>query len=313
MPLELKTTFRFKLINSVSSSTRHVYRGSIHAQITELRFNAFNMTAPSHNWAGLWSHPRDTSINYNSLDYWVDYAKTAERGLLDGIFLADVFGVYDVFGDSPDTAVRHAVQLPNAEPTLLVSAMALATKHLGFGITSNLTFEHPYQLARRFSTLDHLTNGRIGWNIVTGYLDSGARGMGLPASRVHDERYDAAEDFLEASYKLWEGSWEDDAIAAIATRKSSPTRQRCIRSTTREPIIASTAFTSPSRHRSERRCCTRRERRSAAARLPPGMPRPSSSTGRPSRSSRELSVRSGPRQRSSAAIPTTSGCLPAQP
>ena len=93
----------------------------------ELRFNAFNMTAPSHNWAGLWSHPRDTSINYNSLDYWVDYARTAERGLLDGIFLADVFGVYDVFGDSPDTAIRHAVQLPNAEPTLLVSAMALAT------------------------------------------------------------------------------------------------------------------------------------------------------------------------------------------
>jgi FMN-dependent oxidoreductase (nitrilotriacetate monooxygenase family) len=182
------------------------------AKPRELRFNAFNMTAPSHNWAGLWSHPRDTSINYNSLDYWVEYARTAERGLLDGIFLADVFGVYDVFGDSPDTAIRHAVQLPNAEPTLLVSAMALATKHLGFGITSNLTFEHPYQLARRFSTLDHLTNGRIGWNIVTGYLDSGARGMGLPASRVHDERYDAAEDFLEASYKLWEGSWEDDAV-----------------------------------------------------------------------------------------------------
>jgi len=178
----------------------------------ELRFNAFNMTAPSHNWAGLWSHPRDQSINYNSLDYWVDYARTAERGLLDGIFLADVFGVYDVFGDSPDTAVRHAVQLPNAEPTLLVSAMALATKHLGFGITSNLTFEHPYQLARRFSTLDHITSGRIGWNIVTGYLDSGARGMGQPASRVHDERYDAAEDFLEAAYKLWEGSWEDDAV-----------------------------------------------------------------------------------------------------
>ena len=74
------------------------------AKPRELRFNAFNMTAPSHNWAGLWSHPRDTSINYNSLDYWVDYARTAERGLLDGIFLADVFGVYDVFGDSPDTA-----------------------------------------------------------------------------------------------------------------------------------------------------------------------------------------------------------------
>ena len=238
------------------------------AKPRELRFNAFNMTAPSHNWAGLWSHPRDTSINYNSLDYWVDYAKTAERGLLDGIFLADVFGVYDVFGDSPDTAVRHAVQLPNAEPTLLVSAMALATKHLGFGITSNLTFEHPYQLARRFSTLDHLTNGRIGWNIVTGYLDSGARGMGLPASRVHDERYDAAEDFLKPPTNCGKEAGRTMRSAAIATRASSLIRQRFIRSATTEAIIASTAFTSPSHRRSERRCCTRRERRSAAALSP---------------------------------------------
>ena len=178
----------------------------------ELRFNAFNMTAPSHNWAGLWSHPRDASIDYNTLEYWADYARTAERGLLDGIFLADVFGVYDVFGGNAEAAAHHAVQLPNADPTLLVSAMALVTHHLGFGITSNLTFEHPYQLARKFSTLDHLTKGRIGWNIVTGYLDSGARGMGLPANRAHDDRYDAAEDFLTAAYKLWEGSWEDDAV-----------------------------------------------------------------------------------------------------
>jgi len=226
-PLELKTTLSGQDARRFIEHHRDCPAGSRPmAKPRELRFNAFNMTAPSHNWAGLWSHPRDTSINYNSLDYWVDYARTAERGLLDGIFLADVFGVYDVFGDSPDTAIRHAVQLPNAEPTLLVSAMALATKHLGFGITSNLTFEHPYQLARRFSTLDHLTNGRIGWNIVTGYLDSGARGMGLPASRVHDERYDAAEDFLEASYKLWEGSWEDGAVVRdreddLCTRRES--------------------------------------------------------------------------------------------
>lgn len=182
------------------------------ARSRELLFNAFNMTAPSHNWAGLWSHPRDASINYNDLDYWIEYARTAERGLLDGIFLADVFGVYDVYGDNPDTAVNHAVQLPNAEPTLIVSAMAAATKHLGFGVTSNLTFEHPYQFARRFSTLDHLTKGRVGWNIVTGYLDSGARGMGFAAGRAHDDRYDAADDFLNAVYKLWEGSWEHDAV-----------------------------------------------------------------------------------------------------
>jgi long-chain alkane monooxygenase len=178
----------------------------------ELRFNAFNMTAPSHNWAGLWSHPRDASTAYNTIDYWVDYAKTAERGLLDGVFLADVFGVYDVFGSGPETAITHGVQLPNAEPTLLVSAMAHATKHLGFGITSNLSFEHPYQTARRFSTLDHLTRGRIGWNIVTGYLDSGARGMGHAGGQAHDDRYDAADDFLAAAYKLWEGSWQPGAV-----------------------------------------------------------------------------------------------------
>ena len=283
------------------------------AKPRELRFNAFNMTAPSHNWAGLWSHPRDTSINYNSLDYWVDYARTAERGLLDGIFLADVFGVYDVFGDSPDTAVRHAVQLPNAEPTLLVSAMALATKHLGFGITSNLTFEHPYQLARRFSTLDHLTNGRIGWNIVTGYLDSGARGMGLPASRVHDERYDAAEDFLEATYKLWEGSWEDDAVRRDRGARifTDPTKVHPVRHEGSHYRV--NGITSPSRRRSERRFCIRPGLRNAAALSPPGMPRRSSSTARPSRSWRVLPVKSGPRQRSSAAIPMTSSCLRERP
>lgn len=178
----------------------------------ELRFNAFNMVAPSHNWAGLWSHPRDRSADYNTLDYWVDYARLAERGLFDGIFLADMFGVYDVYGNSADTALTQAVQLPNGDPTLLVSAMALATRHLGFGITANLTFEHPYQFARRFSTLDHLSGGRIGWNMVTGYLDSGARGMGLAQGRAHDDRYDAADDFLAAVYKLWEGSWQDGAV-----------------------------------------------------------------------------------------------------
>ena len=182
------------------------------ARSRELRFNAFNMMAPSHNWAGLWSHPRDTSLDYNSLDYWVNYARTAERGLLDGIFLADVFGVYDVYDNSPETALRHAVQLPNAEPTLLVSAMALVTKHLGFGITSNLTYEHPYQFARRFSTLDHLTGGRIAWNIVTGYSAAASRAVGRADIMAHDPRYDLADEFLDAVYALWEGSWDDEAI-----------------------------------------------------------------------------------------------------
>jgi FMN-dependent oxidoreductase (nitrilotriacetate monooxygenase family) len=90
--------------------------------------------------------------------------------------------------------------------------MAAATENIGFGITSTLTFEKPYLLARRFSTLDHLTGGRLAWNVVTGILESGARGVGLSALPDHDSRYEAADEFLQTVYKLWEGSWADDAI-----------------------------------------------------------------------------------------------------
>lgn len=178
----------------------------------QLRINSFQMCAPVHNWAGLWRMPGDVAVDYNKLSYWTDMAKTAERGFLDAIFIADVFGVYDVYGASPDAALRAGTQLPSMDPTVPISAMAHVTEHLGFGVTANLTYEHPYQFARRFSTLDHLTNGRIGWNIVTGYLESGAKGMGRAAQIEHDARYDVAEDFMAACYKLWESSWEEDAV-----------------------------------------------------------------------------------------------------
>lgn len=178
----------------------------------EIRLNAFHMNTPSHSWAGLWRHARDRSLDYTSPAYWVDLAQTAERGLLDGVFLADVFGSYDVYGGSRDAAIAHAVQSPSNDPFMVVPFMAQATKHIGFGITATLTYEQPYQFARRFSTLDHLTGGRVGWNIVTGYLKSGAAGMGQSAIRAHDDRYDAGDDFLAAAYKLWEGSWAAGAV-----------------------------------------------------------------------------------------------------
>src|SRR5665811_1998727 len=91
---------------------------------------------------------------YNRLPYWTDLAKTLERGRFDGLFLADVLGVYDVFGGSPDAALRNATQTPANDPLLLISAMAAVTKDLGFGVTSNLSYEPPYTFARRMSTLD---------------------------------------------------------------------------------------------------------------------------------------------------------------
>ena len=94
----------------------------------------------------------------------------------------------------------------------LVEATGAVTKNLGFGLTANLTYETPYLFARRMSTLDHLTRGRVGWNIVTGYLDSAAKAMGLTEQVEHDRRYDQADEYLQVLYKLWEGSWENDAV-----------------------------------------------------------------------------------------------------
>ena len=177
----------------------------------QIRLNAFNMNCVGHINHGLWTHPRDRSAEYNTLRYWTDQAKLLERGLFDGMFIADILGVYDIYGGGIDVTAREAVQLPVNDPTLIVPAMAAVTEHLGFGITLNVFAEAPYTFARRLSTLDHLTGGRVGWNVVTGYLESAHRGRGeaLPA---HDRRYDYADEYLEVLYKLWEGSWDDAAV-----------------------------------------------------------------------------------------------------
>ncbi|HEV8680187.1 MAG TPA: LLM class flavin-dependent oxidoreductase [Stellaceae bacterium] len=185
----------------------------------EIRLNAFEMNCVGHQSPGLWAHPRDRSASYTDLDYWIGLAKTLERGRFDGIFLADVLGIYDVYGGSPDAALRHAVQVPVGDPLLLVPAMAAATEHLGFGVTCTLSYEPPYTLARRLSTLDHLTKGRAGWNIVTGYLDSAAAGMGLGVQARHDQRYEVADEYMEVVYKLWEGSWDEGAVLRDRQRR----------------------------------------------------------------------------------------------
>jgi FMN-dependent oxidoreductase (nitrilotriacetate monooxygenase family) len=178
----------------------------------EIRFNAFDMACVGHIQQGMWTHPRDRSAEYLSLDYWMGLARLLEEGLFDGLFLADVLGIYDVHGGNGDAAIRNAVQVPLIDPMLIVPAMAAATRHLGFGVTCNLAWESPALLARRFSTLDHLTKGRIGWNIVTGYLDSAARAMGLDRQMAHDDRYDLADEYMEILYRLWEESWAADAV-----------------------------------------------------------------------------------------------------
>ncbi|EPK6834265.1 LLM class flavin-dependent oxidoreductase, partial [Acinetobacter baumannii] len=152
------------------------------------------------------------SVEYKDLEYWTDLAQILERGFFDGIFIADVLGIYDVYHQSAEHALTGAVQVPVNDPLQIVPAMAAVTKHLGFGVTTSISFEHPYPFARRISTLDHLTKGRVGWNIVTSYLESGSKNLGLKTQVNHDNRYDIADEYLEVLYKLWEGSWEEGSV-----------------------------------------------------------------------------------------------------
>jgi alkanesulfonate monooxygenase len=177
----------------------------------QMVLNALDMNCAGGT-PGLWLHPEDQTLGYNTLEYWLDLAKLLERGLFDSLFIADIFGVYDVYGGNADAAFRNAVEFPVNDPWSLVPAMATVTKHLGFGITGTVSYEQPFSFARKISTLDHLTNGRMAWNIVTGYLDSAAKAFGLKEQLPHDERYVMGAEFMEVVYKLWEGSWEDDAV-----------------------------------------------------------------------------------------------------
>jgi len=111
-------------------------------------------------------------------------------------------------------ALKWAVEAPANDPLTIIPALVAPTDKLAFGVTVTTSYEHPFTHARRFSTLDHLSDGRIGWNIVTSYLSSAARNFGLEQMIKHDDRYERAEEFLEVVYKLWEGSWADDAVVA---------------------------------------------------------------------------------------------------
>ena len=183
-----------------------------------LRFNAFTMNCVSRIHHGQWVRPETRQRDYNRLDAWVQLAQLLERGRFDAVFLADVVGTYDAYGGSRDTAVEEGLQIPVNDPSLLIPAMAYATENIGFAFTSSVLQDHPFNFARRLSTLDHLTEGRVGWNIVTSYLENAARNLGYGALPVHEDRYRRAEEYMQVIYKLLEGSWESDAVVADTGR-----------------------------------------------------------------------------------------------
>nr|POE62789.1 dimethyl-sulfide monooxygenase [Quercus suber] len=124
--------------------------------------NTSTITGSGHQSPGLWRHPDDRSSEFNSIQHWTSLAQELEAGKFHGIFIADVLGGYDVYGgpQNLDPAIKSGAQWPVNEPLSMVPAMAAATKSIGFGVTVSTSYEQPYHLARRMSTVDHLTGGR---------------------------------------------------------------------------------------------------------------------------------------------------------
>jgi FMN-dependent oxidoreductase (nitrilotriacetate monooxygenase family) len=177
-----------------------------------LHFSAFVMNTTSHILQGVWRQPGADQTNFNSLEHWVGLAKVLERGRFDFIFFADVIGLYGDYGGSYEKYVQAGLQIPSNDPSVIASAIAYNTTDLGIAITSSVIQEHPFNFARKMSTLDHASNGRIAWNIVTNALTNGARNFGYERLEEHDERYRWADEYIDVTYKLWEGSWDDGAL-----------------------------------------------------------------------------------------------------
>ncbi|MFD9722396.1 LLM class flavin-dependent oxidoreductase [Streptomyces sp. NPDC059072] len=168
----------------------------------QLHLNAFLMGVGHHEAA--WRLPESDPYAGWDVAHYQNLARIAERGKLDSLFLADSPGQHG------DPGRRPAGQL---EPTVLLTALAGVTERIGLIATASTSYNEPYNLARRFASLDHVSGGRAGWNIVTTAGADAARNFGLDDTPLHKERYERAGEFLEVSTRLWD-SWADDAIVA---------------------------------------------------------------------------------------------------
>ena len=177
----------------------------------------FMMYTPINHMTMSWADLKDRQIEgFGSIDHWQALARTMERGCFDGLFFADVPAVYDLYKDTTDYAIRYGVSWPAHDPVSLIGIMAAATNHLGIATTVSVASQHPFLTVRSLSSLDYLSQGRVGWNIVTGNARSEHRAMGLDIMD-HDERYDRAEEYLEVCHKLW-AAIPSDVVSADRTK-----------------------------------------------------------------------------------------------
>lgn len=177
----------------------------------------FYMNSPMNHAVLSWASPGDRQIEgLTSFAFWQDLAQTLERGCFDGAFFADTPGGFDRYHDSFDDSIRHGVCWPCHDPLANLGVMLAATKHLGVAATLSTSGHHPYTAVRALSTLDAMSGGRVGWNIVSGHLRGEHRALGLD-QLDHDERYDRADEYMAICRALWGGIAPDAIEADTAT------------------------------------------------------------------------------------------------
>ncbi|MGC5247439.1 NtaA/DmoA family FMN-dependent monooxygenase [Gordonia sp. DT219] len=170
---------------------------------------------------GSWKIPgRESEPNFTDLDYWITLARKCEAAGVDFLFFADSYGYPTMDGAVIPGAITHNVNFTNIDPQVILSALAAHTEKLGLVTTVSTQVEQPAVVARQYRTLDHLSKGRVGWNIVTGSAQAGSALLFGEPLMAHDDRYRKADDHVELSLKFWEGCWEPDALQRSSTTQT---------------------------------------------------------------------------------------------
>ena len=182
-------------------------------------------TASTHTMLG-WADPADRQLDgLQDFGYWQGLARTLERGCFDGVFFADSPATHAVYKGSVVPSVQYGASWPNHDPMPLVAVMCAATERLGVGVTLSTTGTTPYLATRRLSTLNYLSRGRVGWNIVTGFSQAEHLANGLGAQMPHDERYDHADEFMQVCYALWDSVPADAILRDAASGRFADPRK----------------------------------------------------------------------------------------
>jgi len=171
-------------------------------------------------WAG------NTGHDWMKGDLFVDLAASLERARFDYLLVEDTSMVEDAYGRSMETTLKYGMLAPKCDPVPLIPLLTQRTKHIGIAVTLSTSFYHPFMAARTMTTLDHLTDGRVGLNVVTGSSTRAAQQYGYDELMLHSERYEMAKEWMEAVGALWD-SWEEGAVLVTRTRRATPTTPRC--------------------------------------------------------------------------------------